>query len=519
MKIGDNSNSLRPYSPTVMGIEAAQLQTDQEQKTLGEKLAFFWGGGFFRPLSRPTAAIYVDCADRLAEAADEGGQIPHAEARVLIREVLLQHPNIQLDEDEGGQFRDLNQRASQFFNKLIEVHWLEPRRVSLDEHYVLIVPALRQLLRLLRELAEDRPAELKDFAATLRSLCGDLLTNGALDPNKLGPEEMRQTVKDLLERAGRASDQMHAVETLVLQHATAQRTSTSAQETLQRFLVEFHMGEHMVCYDALQESGLLPRLNLARSIAQEALYDPFTKQRLAEGLAKHLDLDDTAAYVEAERWLVRLDRQLAAIPVKQRLIDGRMAEFSRLSAARYTYQTEMRGRRPEQVKAYLDEAAHRFSGQSFSDLADEPGMDLLSPVVEVFFGPDSLSRPRRLRPAVNLSFEQLNGETDPEVAKNEIRRRNLNVLTPQRAVRFIEKHLPAKGAKISTEQLHLTVEDDLLDLLAVLAFDRGRAGGSHRPVRWRLHLMRADFGVEPERISRDVEGGRLVERFTIERIS
>jgi cell division septum initiation protein DivIVA len=502
-----------------MGNATTTIQVNHEPKGIGTKLAPLLGGGFFRPLARPSAAIYVDCADRLAEAADEGGQIPHAEARGLIRDVLLQHPDVQLDEDEGGQFRDLNQRASQFFNKLIEVHWLEPRRVSLDEHYVLIAPALRQLLRLLRELAENRPAELKDFAATLRSLCRDLLNDGALDPNKLGPDEMRQTVKDLLERVGRAGDQMHAVETLVLEHATAQRTSTSAQETLQRFLVEFHMGEHMVCYDALQEAGLLPRLNQARAVAQEALYDPFTKQRLAEGLAKHLNLDATAAYVEAERWLVRLERQLAAIPVKQRLIDGRMAEFSRLSAARYNYQTEMRGRRPEQVKAYLDEAARLYSGQSFADLASETGMNLLSPVVKVFFGPDSLSRPRRLHLPVDLSFEQPASETDPDGAKDEIRRRNLNVLTPQRAVRFIERHLPAKGARISTEQLRVSLEDDLLSLLAVLAFDRGAASGSHRPVRWRVHPMRADFGVEPERIQRDAEADRLVERFTIERIS
>jgi hypothetical protein len=504
-----------------MGIENAALQTEsnQEPTTLGSRLAPILGGGFFRPLSRPAAAIYIDCADRLAEAADEGGQIPHAEARLLIREVLVQHPDVQLDEDEGGQFRDLNQRASQFFNKLIEVHWLEPRRVSLDEHYVLIVPALRQLLRLLRELAENRPAELKDFAATLRSLCRDLLTDGALDPQKLGPEEMRQTVKDLLERTGRAGDQMHAVETLVLQHATAQRTSLSAQETLQRFLVEFHAGEHMVCYDALQEAGLLPRLTQARAIAQEALYDPFTKQRLAEGLAKHLALDATAAYVEAERWLARLDRQLASIPVKQRLIDGRMAEFSRLSAARYQYQTEMRGHRPEQVKAYLDESARLHSGRSFADLASEPGMNLLSPLIEVFYGTDSLSRPRRVRPPVDLNFEPSAAEADSDAAKDEIRRRNLNVLTPQRAVRFVEQHLPAKGAKISTEQLHISIEDDLLDLLAVLSFDRGRASDSHRSVRWRLHPVRADFGVEPDRIPRDAEAGRQIERFTIERIS
>jgi len=171
------------------------------------------------------------------------------------------------------------------------------------------------------------------------------------------------------------------------------------------------------------------------------------------------------------------------------------------------------------VKAYLDEAAQAHSGQTFSDLAGEPGMRLLSPVVEVFFGIDSLSRPRRGRPAVSLSFEKQEVETDTEAAKEEIRRRNLSVLTPQRAVRFIEKHLPAKGARLSTEQLHVLLEDDFLDLLAALAFDRGRAGGSHRLVRWRLHPIRADFGVEPDRIPRDPEADRVVERFTIERIS
>src|SRR5258708_19399091 len=361
-----------------------------ESASLGTKLSPILGGGFFRPLTRPTAPIYVDCAERLAEAADEGGQVGHAEARLLIREALINHPDVQLDDDEGGQLRELNQRAAQFFNKLIEAHWLEPRRISLDEHFVLITPQLRRLLRLLRELAEDRPAELRDFAATLRSLCRDLLREGVLDPNRLGPEEMRQTVKDLLERAGRADDQMHAVESLILQQEAAQRASGSPQETLQRFLVEFHAGEHMVCYDALQEAGLLPRLNQARSIVQEALYDPFTKQRLAEGLAKHLSLDATAAYTEAERWLIRLERQLAAIPVKQRLIDGRMSDFARLSDARYRYQTEMRGRRPEQVKVYLDEAARLHEGKSFGDLASAPGMTLLSPAVEVFYGSYSL---------------------------------------------------------------------------------------------------------------------------------
>ena len=47
---------------------------------------------------------------------------------------------------------------------------------------VLLTPYLRRLLRLLHELATDEVSELKDFAAILRSICGTLFAEGALDP-------------------------------------------------------------------------------------------------------------------------------------------------------------------------------------------------------------------------------------------------------------------------------------------------------------------------------------------------
>jgi len=59
----------------------------------------------------------------------------------------------------------------------------------------------------------------------------------------------------------------------------------------------------------------------------------------------------------------------------------------------------------------------------------------------------------------------------------------------------------------------------LLDLFAVLAFDRGPAAISHRPIHWRIQSTRADFGTEPERIPRDAEADRLMERFMVERIT
>lgn len=488
-------------------------------ESLGEKIAPLLHGGFFRPLSRRTAAIYIDCAARLLESVDEGGQLRHAEARVIIREVLSEHAATPLDEDEGGGLRDHNQRAAQFFHKLIEARWLEPRRLSLDEHFVLVTPPLRRLVSLLYDLASQNAADLKDFAATLRSLCGDLVEPAALDPNRLGPEDMRQTVRDLLDRARRAEDQMHMVETLILRQEEAQRASLSPQETLQRFLVDFHAGDHMLCYDALQEAGLLPRLGRARSAVHDALHDPLTRQRLADGLAKHYDCDPVTAFGRAERWLADLEKLVARIPVKQRLIDGRMADFARLSDARHRYQTEMRGRRPEQVKAYFAAAAEQYAFRTFASLADEPGLPFLAARVEILHGTDALSTGRRPRQPVSLDLAPPPEDADNEAAREEIRRRNLTVLTPQRAVRFIEHYLPAKGDRLSTEQFRLHVEDDLLDLLSVLSFDRGPSPGTLRSVRWRVFPARADLGPEATAVPRDREANLDFERFAIERLA
>ncbi|MBX3745951.1 MAG: hypothetical protein KF833_11650 [Verrucomicrobiae bacterium] len=474
---------------------------------------------FFRPLARPSAPVYVDCADRLARCADEGGQVSHEDCQTLIREALAEHPRAQLGDDEGAEFGDLRQRAGQFYNKLVEAGWLQERRVSLDERWVLITPPLRILLRSLREMATTDPADLRDFAATLRSICQTLEEQGALDPNRIGPEEFRQTVRELLDRVERAIEQMHSVETLILRHAEEQRASESPAETLRRFLVEFQAGEHMVCYDALRQGGLGPRLLRARSVVQDALADPFAKERLAEGLAAHRSLAPTEAYLAAESMLGRLDRGLASIPARQRLIDGRMADFCRLSKQRYDYQTEMRGRRAEQVKSFLAAVNRHHTGQSFSDLTDSPGLPLLSVEVALHFGTDSLYRPRRSRPPVNLDVPPSTDPGNTRDAQELIRTRNLYAITPQRAGRLVERLLPTPGAAVSTESLRLATEDDLLDLLAVLAFDRATTAARHRPIRWRIETVREHLGLTPGAIPIDRVSGRSIERLLIERLS
>jgi hypothetical protein len=486
---------------------------------LSQRLAGVLPSGFFRPLARPSAPVYIDCADHLAQSADEGGQVSHADAQALIREVLAAHPQVPLADDEGAGLADLRQRAGQLFNKMLEAGWIQERHVSLDERWVLLTPHLRRLLRLLRDLATDEVSDLKDFAATLRSICASLLADGALDPTVLSGEEFRQTGKELIDRVERATEQMHAVETLILRQEQRQRVSESAAETLNRFLVEFHAGEHMVCYDALQQGGLQPRLQRARAVVQEALANTFAKQRLAEGLMAHRNLPFTEAYSAAEQMLLQLERGLGSIPSRQRIIDGRMADFSRLSAQRYRYQTEIRGRRPEQVKAAMRQADELHAGSSFAALANEPGLPLLSLQVSLRFGTDSLYRPRKARPPVNLALAESPNGADPANACALIRQRNLYAITPQRAGKFVEARLPEKGAQLSTSDLKLHTEDDLLDFLAALAFERSGGKAALHSVTWRVVSDRDVHGLEPEKIPADNVGQRKVERLIIERIS
>ena len=88
----------------------------------------------------------------------------------------------------GADSADARQRAGQIFNRLLEARWLEERPVSFDEHWVVLSPRLPPLLGLLREFAQRDLAELKDFAATIRSLCESLLARKAPSTRRSGDQ-------------------------------------------------------------------------------------------------------------------------------------------------------------------------------------------------------------------------------------------------------------------------------------------------------------------------------------------
>ena len=487
---------------------------------LSTRLSRSVSADFFRPLALRSAPAYIDCAERLIEEAGEAGRLSQKETIELIREVLAAHPIGLLDQDEGALIRDARQRAGQFFNRLLAAGWLEDQTLGLHERWAVIAPGLRPLLRMLRDLAEDNVAELKTFADTLRGLCETLEKKDVLDPLVRLPDDLRSTVTDLTQRLDHAIEQLHAVEKLVSGFEQRQRQSESAADTLSLFYNEFSQGQHMVCYDALRRGGLLTRIETARGRVSERQDDPLMRERLAEGLREHYGYSDNEAYDRALEMMRRLERDLAGLKRRADAIDLRMAAFNRLSQQRYRYQTELRGRRPELVKAYCDAISEQHRGQRFSDLANKPAdFSPLCLETKFFFGLEALYKPRRIKSPVDLSFgptqAQQQDENDVLAAWKE---RQRLALTPQRAARLIAKLLPEKGGSTSTDEIRLETTDDLLDLLAAVAYEHAPALAGKR-VRWSVDGLRRQYGMEPEVIPMDEQAGHRIERFTIRRES
>lgn len=473
---------------------------------------------FFRPLTRPSAPVYVDCADRLIDEAGEAGRLSHKETLEILREVLAAHPGSLLAEDEGSALRDARQRAGQFFNRLLAAGWLEDQTLGLHERWAVIAPGLRPLLRMLRDLAEDEVAELKTFADTLRGLCQTLEEKNVLEPVLQDADQLRSTVTDLGQRLERAIEQLHAVEKLVSGFEQRQRQSGSAADTLHLLYHEFSRGQHMVCYDALRRGGLLARIEAARARVADRAEEPLLREKLSLGLREHYGYEDREAYDRAVRLLLRLERDLAGLKRRAEAIDLRMAAFNRLSQQRYRYQTELRGRRPERVKAYCEAISQAHAGSRFADLAGQPA-DFAPLCLETrfFYGLESLYKPRRTKLPVDLSFApgQAERQNEDDVLAAWKERQRL-ALTPQRAARLVARLAAAPGDQATTDTLTLETADDLLDLLAAVAYQQS-PGLAGKRVRWSVDGPRRRHGLEPEKIPLDAQVGHRIERFTVTR--
>lgn len=487
--------------------------------SLSRKLLENVSADFFRPLSRPSSAIYIDCAERLAEEAGEAGRLPHADAIAIIREVISAHPDIPLEEDEGANMRDARQRAGQLFNRLCDAKWLEDQQLGLHERYALISPGLRPLLRMLRELAEDEIAELKTFADTLKGVCTTLEQEDLFATHRLSEGHIRSILSDINARLDHAILQLHGVEKLIAIFDRKQRLSDTPAETLRMLYAEFGVGQHMVCYDALRRGGLLPRLQAVRVLMADHRDNPLIREQLAKDLELHYSYDAVESYHRAETLLRQTEHKLGSIRLIAESIDARMASFNHLSLQRYRYQTELRGRRPEIVKQYCDRINQQHEQQKLSQLREQAAdFSPLVPEVKCYYGTESLARVRKIKGNADLRFDQdgLHREEPLDDTMAGLRDRQRLALTPQRAARLLQRLLPATQGSLETDCFTASDNEELLDLLAIAAFETA-VSADGKSIRWQVDSPSRALGLEPDAIPRDPHADWVVDRFSITR--
>jgi hypothetical protein len=486
--------------------------------TLSQRLYANLPDGFFRPLARPSARVYVDCADVLVEAAGESGRVPLLEARALIQETVSLHP---VEEDDEAEAVDVRVRAGKYFNQMLNAGWIEDRPESLHERWIVISPVLRPLMDMLRELAADNIRELKSFADTLEGVCRTLEAEGVLDPLRQNGEELRSTVSDLNARLSHAITQLHSVEKVVHGFEQRQMQTRTGAETLQLFYGDFYEGQHMVCHDVLHRRGLLSRLQRARVVVREAADNPFAQERLAEGLTESGE-DAKTAWLLAGDEFFRLLKALSGIRQRADAVDARIASFHQLSRQRFFYQSQMRGRRPEMARQLCEAVNREFAGKRFSDLDGDaltellsPWRGLLTPEVECLHGTASLRSPRRMRQPVSLSLTDSRLEPPDETELARLREHLRVALTPERAARLVRLLLPEPEASIRTDGLTVASGEMFLDLVAAASFDHALT--PEGTLRWRVTLARDAGDLERAGVPYDDVGGWDVERFTLTR--
>lgn len=475
--------------------------------------------GFFRPLASGLMPVYVDCADRLELEAGESARLEFHEARALVLDVVSEHPNLDWPQEYADA--DVRVRAGKVFNYLLEAHWLEDRPESLHERWVVISPALRPLLYMLRELASDSIGELQTFADTLEGVCRTLETAGVLEAKSQSAETLRATVNDLNVRLAHAITQLHSVEKIVHGFEQRQTHTRTGAETLQLFYSDFYEGQHIVCYEVLHRRGLLSRLYNARDAVKEMQENPLAQERLAEGLQAVSDAStESNSWIIAGEELTKLIKALSGIRQRADAVDARIASFHQLSRQRFFYQSQMRGRRPEMARQFCEALNVEFAGLRFSDLDGprlskmmSPWQGLLATGVEIFHGMASLRSPRRTRQPVSLSLTDAHLPPPDEVERARLQELMRVALTPLRAARLVRRILPEKGSTVSTSEVLVDDEETFLDLIAAASFDH--AFGDNGIVRWRVTLSHESDDLDRSEVPRDEVAGWEVERFSL----
>jgi chorismate mutase len=472
--------------------------------SLGATLFSEVTGKFFGVLTGPNAPIYLDALDAIErEMPSRGEAMDWTEAMEIVGEVLARSGALEAESDDPDAGAESDPPSAQVLRRLVGAGWIEEEKRSDYRRTLFLEPAAQTLLEALRAIVSQNIAS---FTGKLRLVCDRLAALGYPHSREDLPwEELKNCLA--LVRAGLR--ELRTIRKQVERYAQRQLKTASIAEALDIIYGEFSALITQQCYRELIHARLPERL-------REALAGLFALEQDDTALLR-LQADFLRTETETDRALAEIRHTIGELslllgdvePTADR-VDTSTADFARRSRSRIRYIQDVGSARRQQVKVIFDFVRERLADVRLPDLGDR--LDLPSPRLTDpgLIGIASLARSRRAsETAARRPVDLPLSDQEREASLLEMEKNVRNALRLDRANRFIGRLSLKPGQPISSDQLPVHTEDDILDVLSCLVF--APANGSN----YRLRTLRQQHPDQP--VTMDPKGDFLIERFEVER--
>lgn len=459
---------------------------------------------FFGILTGANARVYLDALDSIErEMPAHGDSMERAEALEIIDRVLASSASLQAETDEETAEIETEQPSSQVLRRLIAAGWIEEEKRADYRRILFLEPAAQTLLEALRSIVSQTIAS---FTGKLRLVCDRL---SALRYPHSRMELIWEELKNCLAQVRSGLRELRMIRKQVERYAQRQLKTTTLAEALDIIYNEFSTLITQQCYRELIHARLPERLREAMEGLAELEQDDLALQRLREDFLR-TNVDTSRAMPEILRTIEELSLALGDVEPTADRVDTSTADFARRSRSRIRYIQDVGSARRQQVKIIFDYVRENLATVRLSDLEEHlqlPSLLLSDPGL---VGEKSLARSRKpvaasQRQPVALPLS----EQEREDSLREMEKNLRNALRLDRANRFVDRLEMQSGERMTSEQMPVHTEDDLLDVISCLVF--APAGGAN----YRLRTQREMRPSEPVVMDAKVEFS--IERFEVEK--
>jgi hypothetical protein len=417
---------------------------------------------FFRVLSSPQSAVYVDVLDALEqEASQRNHGISRDEALAIVEQVIVgygHHLAIELEGETspGGKARSI-------IEVLFSSGWLHEEQRSDWQRLVYFDSNGALLLQVLRKIAMPDSVVFSD---KILNVCSTLANREALY-SEPWPE-----IESCIANLQTGLSELRSMQRSIQRHTKKQLATSTLKENLSVLFDEFAATIGRTCYSQLAYARLPSRLPAARRDLENLELDSNLIAKMQVEVTRRNRFDTSEEVSSHVR--LRLDELRDLLYQVEPLadeIDRRTAEFARRSQARFRYLQETTSENRAKMQDFFETINAAFVGQRLIDIESS---DLNIPALRLYeiripAGLDSLYSPRLHRTTADIRpFD------DPDLSDRDrvLAQLAVNIrdsVTVNRANRFVARLPASKGMGISSDRIlqdYVHNDEDMVDLIA-----------------------------------------------------